>query len=343
MATLLRRLRPQNALKHINRAHHLLPRTASSFAELYHQSVESAPIAPGDILQGHIVGALRPRSSTARFYVIDFGLKSEAPFTAKEIPGQSQVGDVVTMPIMAIEDDFNEPVFDHDGRTSLPALQAERYRLLTSATTHSAARLLHGRFSKFNRGGAIVKVLGSDAFSPRHHVVSLQRPVLGNYAPFLLLSLRAERASSTNSSLDINPIVSSYGGFLFLLSELVGSDEAWRRSGGGSARERLAYLRLLTRLLQHKNIAVRRLLPRGAPMSDRKGSDSRRRSMQQRPSRRTDASHADTAWLNELPRGRWVSSGRHMEGGLDGEGTLNRRLGRGRDQRGVAVSPISKK
>ena len=254
-------------------------------------------------MQGHIVGQRRPRSSSSRFYVVDFGLKSEVPFTAKEIPGKSAIGDEVSMPLVALEDDFNEPVFDQERRSELSNVQAQRYELLTKVATEDA-RVLHGRFVNFKRVGASAKVLGTDAFVPRYHVVALDRPLLGSFAPFYVLSLSSEKRTGDLPGLDINPVVSSYGGFLFCLANLVGIDSAWERSGGGSSREKLAYLRLLTRLLYQKNSAVRRIFPKGSHMKE--GENFKRRKW---VTRRVESTDGDTAWLNDLRKESWSSSG----------------------------------
>lgn len=277
---------------------------STSFAEMYRKSVDSAPVQPGDVLRGHVVGSRRPRSSSSRFYIVDFGLKSEAPFTAKEIPGASSIGDEVSMSLLGLEDDFNEPVFDYDRQAELSALTAERYALLTKTAGNDNMRMVHGRFAAFKRGGASVKVLGTNAFAPRYHVVSLDRPVLGSFAPFYLLSMSTDkRTVSATPTLDINAVVSSYGGFLFCLANLVGIDEAWQKSGGGSSKDRLAYLQLLTRLLVMKNSAVRKILP--------KKFDSGRSRQPHRHEGMKDAGRegSDAAWLNDLPRGDWASRG----------------------------------
>lgn len=291
----------------INGQHYGSKRSLStSFAELYRQSVESALLQPGDALTGHVVGRRRPRSSSSRFYVIDFGLKSEAPFTPREIPGASVVGDEVTMPLLQLEDDFNEPVFDYGRRVEFPSVQAERYSLLTK-TAKNDVRLLHGRFASFKKGGASVKILGADAFAPRHHVVAVDRPILGSYAPFYLLSMSAIKRP-TGTGLDLNPIVSSYGGFLFCLANLVGRDELWEESSERSSKERLGYLQLLSRILALKNTSVRRILPRS-------GENARRRRERRREISDDDERNQtkDVAWLSDLPRGEWASSGARGE------------------------------
>lgn len=247
------------------------------------------------------MGRRRPRSSSSQFYIVDFGLKAEVPFSAREIPGASAIGDEVSMPLITLEDDFNEPVFDYEGRLGMPAIQAERYKVLTK-TAREEPHLVHGRFTSFKKGGANAQLLGTQAFVPRHHVVAIERPILGSYAPFYLMSVTANRLH-TGTGLNINPVASSYGGFLFCLANLVGSDEKWEKSGGGSNKERLAYLKLLTRLLVLKNSAVRRLLPKTTgPI--RQPRDKRRgvsvvRQVDYMP---------DAAWLNDLPKGDWKSS-----------------------------------
>lgn len=284
---------------------------STSFAELYRKSVDSAPLSGGDTVQGHVVGKRRPRSSSSRFYLVDFGLKSEAPFTAKEVAGSSSIGDAISMPLVALEDDFNEPVFDQDRRSEFPALQAERYELLTQVATKDT-RILHGRFANFKPFGAGVKVLGTDAFVPRHHVVALDRPVLGSYAPFYVMSMSTEKRSGNLPGLDVNPVVSSYGGYLFCLANLVGLDSAWKKSGGGSSKERFAYLRLLTRLLIQKNAVVRRIMPKSS-------DSSRQRHYQHRRNRREfdedEKQLGEAAWLKDLPRGNWSSSGSGKQAG----------------------------
>ncbi|CAN8072063.1 unnamed protein product [Agarophyton chilense] len=275
-------------------------RTLATFAEMYRNSIHSAPIHAGDVIQGHVVGCSQPRSSTARFYIVDFGLKAEAPFTSKEIPGSSVVGHPVTMPLLAIEDDFNEPVMDYDRRSQLRALSAERKQMLLTAYS-SSSPILHGRFANFKRSGAGVKVLGTDAFVPRHHVVALDRPILGTYAPFYVLNMVSEKRHNDNS-FEVNAVLSSYGGFLFCMANLVGRHSAWQESGGGTTKQRQAYLRLLTRLLYQKNAAVRRIFPRNA-------RDSRHtRPHQNKRHRRQLPPVDDSAWLDDLSRGDWASS-----------------------------------
>lgn len=227
--------------------------------------------------------------------------------TGREVPETKSIGDSVTMPLITLEDDFNEPVFDHDRRTQFSAIQAERCRLLIRHTSTSNTSLLYGRFSGFNRGGASVKILGTDAFVPRHHVLALKRPVLGTFSPFYLLSLSAEKPSNNAQGLGLYPVVSSYGGVLLCLANLVGFDSAWKGSGGGSAEQRLAYLRLLTRILQQKNPAVRRILPKG------NYERTPRRNSKSHFNRPSKFSHDEVAWLNELPRNSWNSSGKNPE------------------------------
>lgn len=240
-------------------------RSITSFAELYRNSVSSIPVQPGDNLLGTIVGHRRPRSTSARFNVLDFGLKAEAPFAARETPGKSAVGDVVSKRLLDTEDEFNEPSFDHDSMSTLPTVLAVRYRALT-ASSPSQPQFLYGRLSAFKRGGASTKVLGFDAFSPRHHVLAIQTPAINSYSPLYLLSLVSSKRSTASATalpgLDVNPVVSSYGGILFTLANLVGFDDAWAASGGGSDRERAAYLLLLTRVLYNKSAAVRAAVPR---------------------------------------------------------------------------------
>lgn len=281
---------------------------ATSFAELYRNSVGNA-LLDGDVVKGHIVGHRRPRSSSSRFHIVDFGLKAEAPFTARELPGSSAIGDDVAMSLLALEDDFNEPVFDYEGRTELPSLQAERLSLLTRVAGNDI-RLVHGRFVSFKKGGASVKVLGTDAFVPRHHILAINSPILGSYAPFLVMSVSTNKRVDGKGALglDINPVVSSYGGFLLCVANLVGIDDAWKQSGGGSAKERLAYLRLLTKLLSLKNSAVRKLLPRSGDSGNRQRPHRR-----WNHSRHRESGHGDAAWLNDLSHGDWASSGTYTD------------------------------
>jgi hypothetical protein len=243
---------------------------ATNFADIFRESVASVPMKGGEMLVGHVVGQRRPRSSSSQFSVVDFGLKSEAPFAAREVQGSSAVGDTVTRSLVALEDDFNEPSFDHERQSEMPAILAGRYRALTSATSDTP-QFLHGRLAGFKRGGASAKILGFDAFLPRHHVLAIKSPAVGSYSPFYLLSMATSRRTgggSAQPALDVNPVVSSYGGILFSLTNLVGLDDAWKASGGGSAKERLAYLRLLTRVLHHKNPDMRKVLPRSDSSSD---------------------------------------------------------------------------
>lgn len=245
--------------------------SSTSFAEMYRDSVSSIAVKPGDKLVGHVVGQRRPRSASSQFSIIDFGLKAEAPFSKSETPGLTGLGDAVTRTVVDLEDDFNEPSFDAGQQSELPAVQARRYRALTSASSDQP-QFLYGRLAGFKRGGATNKVLGFDAFSPRHHVLAISSPAVGSHMPLYLLSLSTSKRVSGDAmpGLDANPIVSSYGGILFSLANLVGFDDLWAASGGGSAKERLSYLRLLTRVLYQKNASVRHVLPRGGSSKGRR-------------------------------------------------------------------------
>lgn len=349
-----------------------------SFADQFRRSVDSAPLGTGDKLHGHVVGAFRPGSNSSRFYLVDFGLKSEAILTSRELSActstpastssstpstttnnttaSSTIGEEVTLPLTALEDDFNEPSFDHSQQGQLSSLQAERTRLLTCAT--DVGSVVHGRVARFNRGGATVKVLGTDAFVPRHHLVVLERPVLGTFAPFYVLSLTA---SSNDASVDVFPVLSSYGGLVICLANAVAYGT---NASEMSARERLAYLRLLTRILQQKNPAARRVIGPssgggrrrfhnrdndrdynrdqnrdnnrdynrdykrdhnrnnreynmdGNRDQNRDNDSDRNRSIRDSPRKFSpQADEDDTAWLNELPKGSWASSGRIKESG----------------------------
>jgi hypothetical protein len=237
---------------------------STTFLDQYRDSVSSIPVSGGEALIGDVVSQHRPSSASSQFSIVDFGLKSEAAFSAKELPSISSIGSSVARTLVVTEDDFNEPVFDHENKSDMPVRLAQRYRALLSATKEKP-QFLHGRMSSFKRGGATAKILGFDAFTPRHHVLSVESSIIGSYSPFYLLSLATSKRTSSSSKLpgiDVFPVVSSYGGILFSLANLVGMDEAWEASGGGSLRERLAYLRLLTRVLQEKNVAVRAAMPR---------------------------------------------------------------------------------
>lgn len=244
--------------------------SSTSFADMYRDSVSSLAVKPGDKLMGHVVGQRRPRSASSQFSIVDFGLKAEAPFSKSETPGVTEIGDTVTRTVVDLEDDFNEPSFDAEQQSELPALQARRYRALTSASSEQP-QFFYGRLTGFKRGGASNKVLGFDAFSPRHHVLVIQAPAVGTHMPLYLLSLSSSKrgAGEGMPGLEVNPVVSSYGGIMFSLANLVGFDDLWAASGGGSDKERLSYLRLLTRVLYQKNFAVRRVLPKGGHSNNR--------------------------------------------------------------------------
>lgn len=321
-------------------------KSTTSFAELFRKSVDSAPVSQGDILKGHVVGAFRPGSTASRFYIADFGLKEEAILTPEELDGSTNIGDALSMPLSELEDDFNEPSFDHSRQSQMSSLQAERYQILTNLSNSElqseegaeleSARIVYGRFIRFNRGGATVKILGVDAFVPRHHLLALERPVLGAFAPFYLLSMSVNKSETASDSthLEVYPVVSSYGGILLCLSNLVAFDDVWEGSGGGPQKLRLSYLRLLTRVLLQKNPAVRRMLPANTPSSyNQRQNNFNRQPYQQRQQhqpqqnqmhlqqgmrmRRRSAEttsssrNMDTAWLNELPKGSWASSGKN--------------------------------
>ncbi|GAB0490144.1 hypothetical protein MMPV_001376 [Pyropia vietnamensis] len=144
-------------------------------------------------------------------------------------------------------------------------------------------RIFHGRYAAEQRGGVVAKVLGLPGFIPNYHVVVLNKVKLGSYAPFVLLSSEVKRhgggggggggsamgggsrgigppgpvgagrsaaggVGGSGGGLVVYPVYSPYLGYLLTLSNLVGFDDAWAASGGGGARERASYLRLLTRI-----------------------------------------------------------------------------------------------
>ncbi len=77
---------------------------------MYRNSVSSVPVSPGDSLVGTIVGQRRPRSTSSQFSVVDFGLKSEAPFARGEVARRPGIGDSFSRTLLDLEDDFNEPL-----------------------------------------------------------------------------------------------------------------------------------------------------------------------------------------------------------------------------------------
>lgn len=261
----------------------------SDFPTLFESSPLAAELGRGTLLRGRVVSAQLP------YIRVDFGLKREVPFLPAEILGEGKVGDEVIMPLIAIEDDFQEPVLDYSGQYYKPLLMAERYRLLEppaadeqeNELNQGKPRFLFGRISSLKRGGFNTKILGIEAFLPRKQSLVLVRrddaasanPFIGSYMPFVLLSSNffVEGAEGTSSSgpsgaisapggrssvsaygtkrVRVLPVVSNYASFLYILVDLLHHAERY----GLSPEERVAYLRLLTRLLWNRNSNVRRL------------------------------------------------------------------------------------
>lgn len=104
------------------------------------------------------------------------------------------------------------------------------------------AVILAGRPVGVNRGGVVVKLFDMIAFEPMFHVTKLSNR--SSSLPTFYSILQA----GTHGA-----IVSSYGGFFFTLAELVGREESWKKSGGGSEKQRLMYLKLFVTLIRMKN------------------------------------------------------------------------------------------
>jgi hypothetical protein len=226
---------------------------------------------------------------------VDFGLKREVPFLPAEILGEGKVGDEVIMPLIAMEDDFQEPVLDFSGQYYKPLVMAERYQLWEpppeeeqdKELNEGRPRFLFGRVASLKRGGFNAKVLGIEAFLPRKQSLVLVRrddaadanPFIGSYMPFVLLSANffVEGVGDANAAgpsagmpvtggrmtvsaygtkrVRVLPVVSNYASFLYILVDLLHHADRF----GLSPEERVAYLRLLTRILWSRNSHIRRL------------------------------------------------------------------------------------
>jgi hypothetical protein len=262
---------------------------ATDFGTAFEGSPMAAEIKSGTLLRGRIVAAELP------YIRVDFGLKREVPFLPAEVLGEGRVGDEVIMPLIATEDDFQEPVLDYSGQYYKPLLVAERYRLWEpppdadqeKELDEGKPRFLFGRVASLKRGGFNAKILGIEAFLPRKQSLILVRrddassanPFIGSYMPFVLLSTNffVEGASPAPSAASpsglvpgpggrpslsaygtkrvrVLPVVSNYASFLYILVELVRNAEKYSLSPD----ERLAYLRLLARVIWSRNHHVRR-------------------------------------------------------------------------------------
>lgn len=268
------------------------------FAKLFLRSPHAAELPRGALLRGHVVA---PASPFAR---VDFGLKSEVPFVRGELLGREQIGDQVVLPLLQVEDEFNEPSMDYTGQYLLPRLVAERYRLLEPPTPPQQEaerrggelRFVYGRVTSLKRGGFNVKVLGVEAFMPRTHCVALVHPdgggeegssaldrhgepLIGSFMPFVLLSMdfhvekdggrsgsstvikgsyvasgRSTQSALASRRVRILPVLSSYASHMYILTSLLQrADEL-----GLEPEERVAYLRLLTRIVWQRSHRVRR-------------------------------------------------------------------------------------
>jgi len=241
-----------------------------SFAEMFRRHPTSARIEPGQMLEGRVVGRAEGPSRKVHFTVVDFGLKSDVLLGQAEIFGEGKEGIApppgtrVVMPLVQIENEFNEPVMDYSGQLRKPALLAERIRLLSQlarADDASPLRPVVGRVLSRVRGGYLVKILGHEAFLPKTHAIGMRKPVVGEVAPFMILKMSAnlEKHFGRASPVRFQMVVSHYVCNVLSLANMIGFNDSWNNSGTGSPKERFNYLRYLTRVVFAKNPALRSL------------------------------------------------------------------------------------
>ncbi|KAA8494255.1 30S ribosomal protein S1 [Porphyridium purpureum] len=245
----------------------------------------SSQVEGGDLVMGRVVGA-----KNRKFRVVDFGLKKEITFPRAELVGARELGDQVAYPFVRQEDEFREPELDYSRATALPPVQAARTLLLSKVEKGAGAQqIIRGRVMGVVKAGFLVRALGHDFFMPATQALGLPDPMIGRYFNFLLLKVESfvyqqrsggpgrdgppggSAGASSNAvpyTVQFQGVVSAYASSVPILANLVGRDEAWKQSGGGSSRDRLAYLRLLTRMVYKRNPHVRKQMlskPEPAP------------------------------------------------------------------------------
>jgi hypothetical protein len=201
---------------------------------------------------------------------VDFGLKSEVSFPKEELMDSQATGSEVAYPLIRLEDEFKEAEIDYSRATTLPTLQAERVSLLSEIfKQNDALHILRGRITRKVQGGFIIRILGHDLFCPQSLMLGVPTPYIGRYHNFVLVNLNGRvvtdlavtpgmaSAAGSAAKIAVSGLVSAYATNIIALCNLIGDDEAWEASGGGSPKDRVAYLRMLTTMLMKKNPYVR--------------------------------------------------------------------------------------
>lgn len=229
------------------------------------------PIQPGDIIRGHLIppssSSSVPTKKTrdAEFPHIHFGLKTATPFHVSELDAkdfyEGEHGEKeMSATIKTLESAFNTAEFEVKGSTmelgTMPELSKEvkgdeegeisvvksGVEEVDGVQEENVAMILCGRPVGVNRGGAAIKVFDVVAFEPMYHVMKIEGKTSKDVVLYSLLQ------TGNNGA-----VISSYGGWFYTLAELTGREESWKKSGGGSDKERLMYLKLFMNLLRVKN------------------------------------------------------------------------------------------
>jgi len=229
----------------------------ASFAELFRSSGAAYPVQRGTRMTGEVVGFKKGLAGPDKAPVVtmvDFGLKTEVPFNPREVPEVSKVSDEVTMPILDVENEFEEPGMDFTRSYSIGGLKAERLKLLRPPENQNidSPPILYGRYVERRANSYKVKALGKEGFVATNHALRIGESLLGTYNFFALLRLETRmRTFRGDMQLRYEPVFSSYVAHVLLLSNVVLHDR------DVPPKARLAYLKLLTRIVFDRNSLVR--------------------------------------------------------------------------------------
>eukprot|EP00871_Galdieria_phlegrea_P006088 jgi/Galph1/967/GphlegSOOS_G5599.1 len=255
-----------------------------SFLSLFKKSIFCKPIHEGAVVKGIVVGSRYESLGPDLVRVVDFGLKNEVPVMVDEIQSDADAGKDVFIPLISLENEFSEPEVDYSGLVTFPKSIVDRSQLLlfpgSDIESKKALRLAFGRISKVASGSISVSVLGFEFNVPQAHFVSFQKPSVGSSIPLLIYNLSARTLFSKVADtqglsllpeslhLEMNGRASPYSAHVLLLSYLA-HPEAFSKISGMqldiSSRERLIYLRQLSRIIEGSSTTPRSGRSQGTP------------------------------------------------------------------------------
>eukprot|EP00189_Rhodosorus_marinus_P012407 CAMPEP_0184746054 /NCGR_PEP_ID=MMETSP0315-20130426/8626_1 /TAXON_ID=101924 /ORGANISM="Rhodosorus marinus, Strain UTEX LB 2760" /LENGTH=330 /DNA_ID=CAMNT_0027218437 /DNA_START=138 /DNA_END=1130 /DNA_ORIENTATION=+ len=234
--------------------------TEDVFSEVYRRSGSAYPIRQGDRIAGAVVGYQKPRWQTSnpnaaeKVSLVDFGFKQDVQFNPKEIPEAPNIHDTVTMPIFDMENEFDEPSMDYSRSYDINKLKADRMQLLRPpADEHmECPPILYGRYTERTSQTYLAKVLGKEGSVSFQHAVRIGGELVGSYGFFALSRIEAKTVTIRGKK-DVrhNPVLSAYIAQVLILCNLVIHDPK------SPPEVRLAYLKLLTRIVFDRNSLLR--------------------------------------------------------------------------------------